>query len=274
VIHVEVIRAFRHEERTEEQIQSEYIIRQEDEGDPEDALDYTDYRMMMPFTPVSEQRRVWSGRLSNYNLSDRKLKLILSAVGDQSLRNVPGRKYSWACGHIWSAPIGCQVDRDLYYSQHFVESADDGKVLLDTGNTLPQDGAPLSAFTTMSTDDQYFVGGWVEAASDTGTSKRFIMAAGREDGTNQPWLQLSMPFFSTGFTFGNGNDTIKIYAGCNRSPEACRDKFNNLDNYGGFPHVPDWNPFLGAKGVRPEDNVDPIVITPNIFVDPAGDIEP
>lgn len=32
-------------------------------------------------------------------------------------------------------------------------------------------------------------------------------------------------------------DTYNVYAGCNKSLEHCRDKFNNVNNHRGFPHV-------------------------------------
>jgi len=33
-------------------------------------------------------------------------------------------------------------------------------------------------------------------------------------------------------------DVVTVYAGCDKSIATCRDKFNNLDNYLGFPHTP------------------------------------
>lgn len=38
---------------------------------------------------------------------------------------------------------------------------------------------------------------------------------------------------------------ITVYAGCNRTSNQCKDKFNNLLNYGGFPHLPGKSPFSG-----------------------------
>lgn len=33
-------------------------------------------------------------------------------------------------------------------------------------------------------------------------------------------------------------DTYEVYAGCNKQFDTCRDKFNNVANYRGFPHIP------------------------------------
>jgi len=39
------------------------------------------------------------------------------------------------------------------------------------------------------------------------------------------------------FTFTVG-DTYELVAGCDKTLETCRDKFDNLINFGGFPHLP------------------------------------
>ena len=40
-------------------------------------------------------------------------------------------------------------------------------------------------------------------------------------------------------------DWVKVYPGCARTTEVCETKFNNLGNYGGFPHLPTKSPFDG-----------------------------
>lgn len=37
-------------------------------------------------------------------------------------------------------------------------------------------------------------------------------------------------------------DSITVFAGCNKTPEICRDKFDNILNFGGMPYVPIDNP--------------------------------
>lgn len=39
--------------------------------------------------------------------------------------------------------------------------------------------------------------------------------------------------------------SIMAFPGCARTPTVCNSKFNNLLNYGGFPHMPDKSPFDG-----------------------------
>lgn len=53
------------------------------------------------------------------------------------------------------------------------------------------------------------------------------------------FLHLQMPF--AGLEIG---DTISTYPGCDKMPETCRDKFDNLANYLGMPYVPRKNPVI------------------------------
>ena len=47
-------------------------------------------------------------------------------------------------------------------------------------------------------------------------------------------------------------DTVTVYAGCNKSVSTCRDKFNNLDNFLGFPYTPTESSVLrGRQGKTP-----------------------
>lgn len=40
-------------------------------------------------------------------------------------------------------------------------------------------------------------------------------------------------------------DFVGLWPGCDRTTATCAGRFNNLDNYGGFPWIPTKNPFKG-----------------------------
>jgi len=40
-----------------------------------------------------------------------------------------------------------------------------------------------------------------------------------------------------------GPQSVTLYPGCSHTIADCRDKFNNLVNFGGFPWIPSKNPF-------------------------------
>jgi hypothetical protein len=39
---------------------------------------------------------------------------------------------------------------------------------------------------------------------------------------------------------------VTLYPGCDHTTTTCDGKFSNLNNYGGFPHIPTKNPFGGS----------------------------
>ena len=45
----------------------------------------------------------------------------------------------------------------------------------------------------------------------------------------------------------SASDAVTAYAGCDRKHSTCRDKFNNIPNFGGFPLHPERNPILDLK---------------------------
>lgn len=51
---------------------------------------------------------------------------------------------------------------------------------------------------------------------------------------------------SSAFAEASASQSVTIRQGCNRSFTECRTKFNNGINFGGFPHVPDRNPFSSS----------------------------
>jgi uncharacterized phage protein (TIGR02218 family) len=47
----------------------------------------------------------------------------------------------------------------------------------------------------------------------------------------------------------NGGDTFTVYAGCNKSVTMCKDKFNNISNFYGFPYAPlESQLYMGMRG--------------------------
>ncbi|AUR88722.1 hypothetical protein NVP2117O_44 [Vibrio phage 2.117.O._10N.261.45.E9] len=64
------------------------------------------------------------------------------------------------------------------------------------------------------------------------TEFRFITANGTDDFTiNRPARGLGV------------GDTVYVAYGCDHSKGVCESRFNNLDNFGGFPWIPSTNPF-------------------------------
>jgi len=96
------------------------------------------------------------------------------------------------------------------------------------GTVSAVDGTALTVTGADGEADGYFVGGMIEF----GGIFRFIVA---HTGTSIT-LWREMPNLEA-------TDAVTLYPGCNRTLDHCTNKFSNTINYGGFPWLPNSNPF-------------------------------
>ena len=90
-------------------------------------------------------------------------------------------------------------------------------------------GTPKWSFTTsLGQADGYFTNGMIKFTSgnNAGLSAMIKVHSGGV-------ITLALP---TAFTFAPG-DTFEIVAGCDKTLDTCKNKFNNVLNFGGFPHI-------------------------------------
>lgn len=132
----------------------------------------------------------------------------------QSLQQAVGRVYTPAC----DAALGdarCGVTLGSYTVTGSVTTATSARVFTDTARTEA---------------DGYFDGGlitWTSGDNDT-----YQMEVKSSTSAGVITLQQGMP---NGTTIG---DTYSLSAGCDKLLATCRDKFSNVVNFRGFPHVP------------------------------------
>lgn len=114
----------------------------------------------------------------------------------------------------------CRVNRDLF--------AVPATILSMTGLTIT--AAAFAAFA-----DDYFPGGYIEWSIGSGETDR----RGVE---NQATDTLTLLGGTDGLAAGM---SVTAYPGCPRTAVICDSRFNNILNYGGFPHLPGKSPFDG-----------------------------
>ena len=87
-----------------------------------------------------------------------------------------------------------------------------------------------------SITDGYFTGGMIE------TGDGFLRYITNHSGTT---LTLIRPFqaLEDEVNGSAGTANVTLYPGCDHTRNTCKDKFNNLNNFGGFPWIPGKNPF-------------------------------
>lgn len=134
-----------------------------------------------------------------------------------------GLRYSWMqnCPHMLYFGLTCKVDKDAFRTDTVVETID--------GNKLTS--VDFGLF-----DNGWYDGGYIEF---TMYPRNFIE---RRMVKTHLGDTLTVMGSLIGLTAGT---SVSAYAGCKRTVRACIDKFDNYDNYGGFPQIPGRNPFDG-----------------------------
>lgn len=161
---------------------------------------------------------IWKGRIAGCNASDKIISINCESIFT-SLRR-PGLRATFqkTCRHSLYGR-GCNLDMELFASV--------GSCTSIAGNVVNVSGA-----ANLGTAG-YYTGGIIKAAD--GVMRTISNHSGNA-------LTLLRPIF--GLTAGQA---ITLYPGCSHVMSACNEKFNNLDNFGGFPWIPSKNPMGGSS---------------------------
>lgn len=81
---------------------------------------------------------------------------------------------------------------------------------------------------SVSKDDGYFDNGHIKFTSGYNSGLSCVI---KTYASNVITLMLPSAFIV------NSGDTFEIFAGCDKTLETCKSKFNNVVNFGGFPHI-------------------------------------
>ena len=153
---------------------------------------------------------LFRGTLVSVKFKKREATLICESGQIELLRQGLQRKYGASCPWVLYGPE-CGVDR----------SANSQAVTL-----IPGADVRTYSINYSGTDANYFAGGIL----DVGGTRYLILS---HNGTEIVLDQTPPEVITEGVAF----------AGCLKSANVCNNKFNNLENFGGFPFVPDKSPF-------------------------------
>lgn len=168
----------------------------------------------------TEASVVWSGSVK----SGRQVSLVefvFTANSLLSTLNRNGLRLSWGrgCPHALY-DRNCRVDPDDYATAVQVGSLSGASVVSTALSTL---------------GDGWLSGGLISFAGPHGNTERRAI----ESHTGSTIVLMGT---TDGLAAG---DWVMVYPGCDRVTATCETKFNNLSNYGGFPHLPTKSPFDG-----------------------------
>ena len=172
----------------------------------------------------SEFIALWKGRVASNQERRNLITLTCESIFTSLKRPGLRGRYSKTCRHsLYNR--GCNIDPDQPSPLGFYDEDIVSDVSAD-GLTLTINAASLKA-------NGYYRGGMLRAPDGV---HRFIKA---HDGDQ---ITVSKPH--VGFVASDG---VFLYPGCDRSTNICLNRFDNLDNFGGFPYVPSKNPFDGTR---------------------------
>ena len=128
------------------------------------------------------------------------------------------RKYQRNCGLPLYSPL-CAI------------SEDDSDFFVD-GTVNSVDGRTIDATILSSEVDGWFLGGKFKT-DDNEVLQKIVYHSGTE-------IKIARSVVSL-----KAGDTFRAWSGCDHLKATCKDKFANKLNFGGFPYLPNKNPFTG-----------------------------
>lgn len=166
---------------------------------------------------------VWSGIIAGATYGKQGAECTLRGVNTESAfsRPIPKFKYQGLCNYVLF-DLNCQLDADDYKFT--------GTVASISGSTIT-----VTGISAQGTD--WMVAGYVNFND---TDFRLVLSQSGDV------LTMYLPFENN-----PAGQSVDCFAGCDHSIVDCGNKFivdnptdGNIINYGGFPFVPELNPFI------------------------------
>jgi hypothetical protein len=152
----------------------------------------------------------WMGRVLGVEVGDEAAR-IRCEPAQVSLKRIGLRRlYSRACSHVlYSAACGATP-------------------ISAAAEVIRCEGRQVELAGLLPAVAGRLAGGWLQTPSG---ARHMIVSV------SAPQVELLYP------ANVQPGDPVLLVAGCDHSLQTCQSRFNNLDNYGGFPFIPIKNPF-------------------------------
>ncbi|WP_422451829.1 phage BR0599 family protein [Endozoicomonas sp. ALC066] len=192
---------------------------------PKDTLIADMFRILAPVKPMTvnilkthlddpdkEFITIYTGRVRGADWSKPLLELSCDSFGSALQRPGLRMTYQTVCNHV------------LYGGQCKVNKAE----FAITGEVVAIDGPKITVYEAASFED-----GWFKLGLVTYRGYNYMVI---DHKGSELTLLRDVENLETG-------TLVELSAGCNKVLDTCWDKFNNGENFGGFPFVPNSNPF-------------------------------
>ena len=168
-------------------------------------------------TGIGQSITYWRGSVATITVTDRIATIrVPSILGQRLTAPVPSIYYQSQCNHVLYdgrcavARSGFQVDTSV--------------------SSVNVNGTVVVVSSVGGNVDQFFKAGEIIRTGD-GERRLIVDQVGATLTLNFPFPELQTA------------DSVSIFAGCDRTAPTCRDKFSNIENFGGHPFIPDRNVF-------------------------------
>lgn len=174
---------------------------------------------------------LWKGRVAGTSAARQQMNLECESVYTSLRRTGARNRFQKLCRFVLYSR-GCNLDRNDFKTTQEPDGAD-------------ADGVAISVPAAALQPDGWFLGGMLEFDAVF----RFVVRHAGSTLTLQRKIEGLNAETLTADGYGNsygkwyGNLVVSIFPGCDRLRTTCENKFDNLDNFGGFPWIPSKNPF-------------------------------
>lgn len=160
----------------------------------------------------------WKGRVVGVKASGNEINVECESVFTSIRRPGLRARFEYSCRHtLYGAR--CGVNSEAYKHEGIITALSGALNVSVAGASLMPNG--------------YYTGGLLVASN--GGSRFLVGHTGDTITLNRPLSGLA------------GGQLVAIYPGCDHLRTTCDTKFVNLDNFGGFPFIPQRNPFDGGS---------------------------
>lgn len=187
---------------------------------PSDVVLLSIYRMHVD-DPDNERKLFWTGRVLNCEWKGAIAELTCQSIYTALKRTGLRRLYQRQCPHVLYGPA-CGLVDTAYKA---------------TTTLATVSGITITAAVFGAQADGYYAGGMIEWEASPGRYERRGIKS--HVGTA---LTMTHPIADL-----PAGATVAFWPGCDHSLATCHSKFANRANYGGFPYVPNKNPFTGTN---------------------------
>lgn len=180
------------------------------------GMDYPNYTIIIKryFPESGILKTIFLGVVEGIGIKEKVMSVKARDMLSSFSKSVPTLVFSTSCNRTIYDPY-CGLRKSDYKVEAVVTEANQGKNLIS------------SVFDNY--DDGWFDYGFVEYDK----WKRLISKHVADT------LELHMPF-----PVSVQNRLVRVYPGCDLSAKTCKEKFNNIQNFLGFPYMPAKNPVI------------------------------